>query len=127
MIIWQQLRRSAAPWVVLPAALFVYLYMQSAVSTVPSHYGIESGESTIYALATIAPAVAACAAWDSGRMRSVRPMLTTSSRSGWSLLLFVGAPPSPYWKLHFSYSLSSWHGSIPEYFPPVPGGPHWPT
>ncbi|MGW8696990.1 DUF7224 domain-containing protein [Streptomyces eurythermus] len=92
MIIWQQLRRSAALWVVLPAALFVYLYMQSAVSTVPSHYGIESGESTIYALATIAPAVAACAAWDSGRMRSVRHMLTTASRSRWSLLLFLGAP-----------------------------------
>ncbi|MEV5150171.1 hypothetical protein AB0L14_38985 [Streptomyces sp. NPDC052727] len=92
MIIWHQLRRSAAPWVALPAALFVYLYMQSAVSTAPSHYGIESGESTIYALATIAPAVAACAAWDSGRMRPVRHMLTTSSRSRWSLLLFVGSP-----------------------------------
>ncbi|MEU7083056.1 hypothetical protein ACIG54_00540 [Streptomyces achromogenes] len=92
MIFWQQLRRSAAPWVVLPAALFLYLYMQSAVSTVPSHYGIESGESTIYALASIAPAVAACAAWDSGRVRSVRHMLTTSSRSRWSLLLFIGIP-----------------------------------
>lgn len=92
MIIWHQLRRSAAQWVILPAALFVYLYMQSAVSTVPSHYGIESGESTIYALATIAPAVAACAAWDSGRMRPVRHMLTTSSRSRWSLLLFIGTP-----------------------------------
>ncbi|MGW1600525.1 DUF7224 domain-containing protein [Streptomyces eurythermus] len=92
MIIRQQLRRSAAPWVVLPAALFVYLYMQSAVSTVPSRYGIESGESTIHALATIAPAVAACAAWDSGRMRSVRHMLITASRSRWSLLLFIGAP-----------------------------------
>ncbi|MFB6956985.1 hypothetical protein ACFCYB_08080 [Streptomyces sp. NPDC056309] len=92
MIIWHQLRRSAAPWVILPAALFVYLYMQSVVFTVPSHYGIESGESTIYALATIAPAVAACAAWDSGRMRPVRHMLTTSSRSRWSLLLFIGTP-----------------------------------
>ncbi|MFH9968783.1 hypothetical protein ACH4PR_47155 [Streptomyces mirabilis] len=92
MIIWHQLRRSAAPWVVLPAALFVYLYMQSAVFTAPSHYGIESGESTIYALATIAPAVAACAAWDSGRMRSIHHMLTTSSRSRWSLLVFIGTP-----------------------------------
>ncbi|MGQ4400112.1 hypothetical protein ACN6K4_006287 [Streptomyces hayashii] len=92
MILWHQLRRSAAPWVILPAALFVYLYMQSAVSTVPSHYGVESGESTIYALATIAPAVAACAAWDSGRMRRIRPMLTTSARSRWSLTLFIGAP-----------------------------------
>jgi hypothetical protein len=92
VIIWHQLRRSAAPWVILPAALFVYLYMQSAVSTVPSHYGIESGESTIYALATIAPAVAACAAWDSGRMRRIHHMLTTSARSRWSLMLFIGAP-----------------------------------
>ncbi|WP_405192530.1 hypothetical protein [Streptomyces anthocyanicus] len=92
MIIWQQLRRSGAPWVILPAALFVYLYMQSAVSTVPSHYGIESGESTVYALATIAPAVAACAAWDSGRMRHIRHMLTTSARSRWSLTFFNGAP-----------------------------------
>ncbi|WP_158786485.1 hypothetical protein VM636_21675 [Streptomyces sp. SCSIO 75703] len=92
MIIWHQLRRSAAPWVIVPAALFVYLYMQSTVLTVPSHYGIESGESTIYALAAIAPAVAACAAWDSGRLRPVRHMLTTSARSRWSLLLFVATP-----------------------------------
>lgn len=92
MIIWQQLRRSAAPWVILPAALFVSLYMQSTVVTVPSHYGIESGESTIYALASIAPAVAACAAWDSGRMRHIRHMLTTSTRSRSSLTLFIGTP-----------------------------------
>ncbi|WP_329014041.1 DUF7224 domain-containing protein [Streptomyces sp. NBC_01601] len=92
MIVWHQLRRSAAAWAILPGALFVYLYMQSAVFTVPSHYGIESGESTIYALAIIAPAVAACAAWDSGRMRSIQSMLTTSSRSRWSLLLFIGTP-----------------------------------
>ncbi|MFJ8546892.1 hypothetical protein ACIRFH_33930 [Streptomyces sp. NPDC093586] len=92
MIVWHQSRRSAAPWVVLPAALFVYMYMDSAVFTVPSHYGIESGESTVYALATIAPAVAACAAWDAGRMRHIRHMLTTSARSRWSLLLFIGTP-----------------------------------
>ncbi|MYU23070.1 hypothetical protein [Streptomyces sp. SID8352] len=92
MIIQHQLRRSAAPWVILPAALFVYLYMQSAVFTVPSRYGVESGESTIYALAAIAPAVAACAAWDSGRIRPVRHMLTTSARSRWSLILFIGTP-----------------------------------
>ncbi|MFE0872779.1 DUF7224 domain-containing protein [Streptomyces rochei] len=92
MIIWHQLRRSAAPWVILPAALFVYLYIQSGVFTVPSHYGVESGESTIYALAAIAPAIAACTAWDSGRMRHIRPMLITSARSRWSLMLFIGAP-----------------------------------
>ncbi|MFE1953260.1 hypothetical protein ACFW9D_22660 [Streptomyces sp. NPDC059524] len=92
VIIWRQTLRSAAPWIILPAALFVYMYMESMVFTVPSHYGTESGESTISALAVIAPAVAACSAWDSGRLQRIRPMLITSARSRWSLLLFISTP-----------------------------------
>ncbi|MFG3283952.1 hypothetical protein [Streptomyces sp. NPDC048111] len=92
MITWGNLRASAAPWLLLPALLFVYLYMDDAIHTVPSHYAVESGELTDYALPVIAPVVAGVAAWEAGRHRLLGALRNISARSRVSQLIRAVTP-----------------------------------
>ncbi|MEV0580831.1 hypothetical protein [Streptomyces sp. NPDC050392] len=71
---------------------FIYVYVNSAVYSVPSHYGVESGELAGYALAVIAPAAAAAAAWEAGRHRSVHALNTTSTRGAVRRLVAASLP-----------------------------------
>ncbi|MEU1489894.1 hypothetical protein ABZ456_06515 [Streptomyces sp. NPDC005776] len=92
MITWGNLRASAAPWLLLPALLFVYLYMDDAIYTVPSHYGVEAGELTDYGLPVIAPVVAGVAAWEAGRHRFLGALRNTSARARISQLIRAITP-----------------------------------
>ncbi|MFV2117755.1 hypothetical protein ACE14D_04630 [Streptomyces sp. Act-28] len=92
MITWANLRSSAAPWLVLPAFLYVALYITDATHTVPSGYGVESGELAAYGVAVIAPAVAGAAAWEAGRHRLVGALRTTSARHPVQRLFRATAP-----------------------------------
>ncbi|MFG2760013.1 hypothetical protein [Streptomyces wuyuanensis] len=80
MITWANLRASAALWLVLPVLFYASLYIGDVTYTVPSHYGVESGELAAFPIAIIAPAVAGAAAWESGRHRRLGVMRTTSAR-----------------------------------------------
>lgn len=80
MITWANLRASAALWLALPVLLYASLYIGDVTYTVPSHYGVESGELAAFPIAIIAPAIAGAAAWESGRHRRLGVMRTTSAR-----------------------------------------------
>lgn len=92
MITWANLRASAAPWLVLPILLYAGLYIDDATFTAPSRYGVESGELAAHAIAVIAPAVAAAAAWEAGRHRLLGALSTTGQRSAVRQLLRAVTP-----------------------------------
>ncbi|MDQ1009468.1 hypothetical protein QFZ82_003953 [Streptomyces sp. V4I23] len=92
MITWANLRASAAPWLLLPAWLYIGMYMGDVAHPVPSGYGVESGELAAYGLATIAPAVAGAAAWEAGRHRLLGGVRATSARSIPQQLLRAATP-----------------------------------
>ncbi|MFJ8002465.1 hypothetical protein ACIQ7D_36075 [Streptomyces sp. NPDC096310] len=92
MIIWANLRASAAPWLVLPVLVYAGLYIDDATYTAPSKYGVQSGELAAYAIAVIAPAVAGAAAWEAGRHRLLGALTATSQRSAVRQLLWAAAP-----------------------------------
>jgi hypothetical protein len=92
VITWSNLRSSAAPWLVLPALVYVGLYIDDVIYTVPSRYGVESGELAAYGMAIIAPGVAAAAAWEGGRHRLLGVMRTTSARALPQQLLWAATP-----------------------------------
>ncbi|MGW2842613.1 DUF7224 domain-containing protein [Streptomyces sp. NPDC001493] len=77
---WANLRSSSAPWLLLPVLVYAALYIDDAVFTEPSEYGVESGELAARALVVIAPAVAAAAAWEAGRHRVLRALDSTARR-----------------------------------------------
>ncbi len=80
MITWANLRASAAPWLVLPVLIYANLYIGDVTFTEPSKYGPQSGETAAFAVAVIAPAVAAAAAWEAGRHRQLGALRTTGQR-----------------------------------------------
>lgn len=80
MITWANLRASAAPWLVLPILIYAGLYIDDAVYTAPSKYGVQSGELASHAVAAIVPAVAAAAAWEAGRHRLLGVLSLTGRR-----------------------------------------------
>ncbi|MGW2183941.1 DUF7224 domain-containing protein [Streptomyces sp. NPDC001732] len=92
MITWANLRASAAPWLVLPILVYAGLYIDDATHTSPSRYGVESGELAAHAIAVIAPAVAAAAAWEAGRHRLLGALSTTGQRSAVRQLLRAVTP-----------------------------------
>ncbi|MFF2408145.1 hypothetical protein [Streptomyces sp. NPDC058092] len=92
MITWANLRASAAPWLVLPILIYAGLYVDDAAFTAPSRYGVESGELAAHAIAVIAPAVAAAAAWEAGRHRLLGALSATGQRSPARQLLRAVAP-----------------------------------
>ncbi|MER6503268.1 hypothetical protein ABT218_28880 [Streptomyces sp. NPDC001455] len=75
------LRASSAPWLAIPILLYAGLYITDASHTVPSKYGVESGELAGYGMAVIAPAIAGAAAWEAGRHRLAEAMRAASTRS----------------------------------------------
>ncbi|MDI3388233.1 hypothetical protein QIS99_18775 [Streptomyces sp. B-S-A8] len=89
---WANLRSSAAPWIVLPAVFYISLYLGDITYSVPSHYGVESGETAAFAMAVIAPAAAAATAWEAGRYRLIGPVRSTSTRSPLVRFLRAAAP-----------------------------------
>ncbi|MFB6815614.1 hypothetical protein ACFCV8_13840 [Streptomyces sp. NPDC056347] len=92
MITWANLRASAAPWLVLPILVYAALYIDDATFTAPSGYGVESGELVAHAVAVIAPAVAAAAAWEAGRHRLLAALTSTGQRSAARQLLRAVTP-----------------------------------
>lgn len=92
IVTWTNLRASAAPWLVLPALIYVSLYIGDVTYTAPSHYGVESGELAAYGMAIIAPSLAGAAAWEAGRHRLLGAMPTTSARPLAVQLLWAAAP-----------------------------------
>ncbi|MFI6058001.1 hypothetical protein [Streptomyces sp. NPDC051286] len=92
MITWANLRASAAPWLLLPILLYAGLYIDDATFTAPSRYGVESGELAAHAIAVIAPAVAAAAAWEAGRHRLLGALSATGQRSALRQLLRAVTP-----------------------------------
>lgn len=80
MITWANFRASAAPWLVLPILIYAGLYIDDAVYTEPSKYGVQTGELASHAVAAIVPAVAAAAAWEAGRHRMLGVLSLTSRR-----------------------------------------------
>lgn len=91
-ITWANFRASATPWLVLPALFYISLYIGDVTYTVPSHYGVESGEMAAFAMAVIAPAAAGAAAWEAGRYRLLGPIRTTSPRNPLVRLLRAVTP-----------------------------------
>ncbi|WP_328771535.1 DUF7224 domain-containing protein [Streptomyces sp. NBC_00286] len=80
-ITWANLRASAAPWLLLPALIYISLYIGDVTYTAPSHYGVESGEIAAFPMAVIAPAAAGATAWEAGRHRLLGAMRATSPRN----------------------------------------------
>ncbi|MFJ9344794.1 hypothetical protein ACIRP0_36770 [Streptomyces sp. NPDC101733] len=92
MITWANLRASAAPWMVLPALVFSGLYITANRISVPSAYGVEAGEAVAQALPIVVGTVAAVAAWEAGRHRSLGAFATTSARGGLRRFVWAVTP-----------------------------------
>ncbi|NDZ80545.1 hypothetical protein G3I19_18835 [Streptomyces sp. SID10853] len=92
MITWANLRASAAPWLAIPILIYTYLYIDDVTFTAPSRYGVQSGESAAYAVAIIAPATAAAAAWEAGRHRRLGALRFTGQRSALPQFLRAASP-----------------------------------
>ncbi|WP_406138932.1 hypothetical protein [Streptomyces sp. NBC_01089] len=92
MITWANLRASAAPWLALPILIYTYLYIDDVTFTAPSRYGVQSGETAAYAVAIIAPAIAAAAAWEAGRHRRLGALRFTGRRSALPRFLRAVSP-----------------------------------
>ncbi|URM89666.1 hypothetical protein LUW75_06285 [Streptomyces sp. MRC013] len=92
MITWATLRSSAAPWLLPPAFFYLALYIDDAAHTVPSGYGVESGELAAYGVVVIAPVLAGAAAWESGRHRLMGAVRNTGARRPVRRLLRAAAP-----------------------------------
>lgn len=86
------LRASSAPWLAVPALLYASLYITDASHTVPSKYGVESGELAGYGMAVIAPAIAGAASWEAGRHRRAQALRAASTRSDWRQLIQATTP-----------------------------------
>lgn len=80
MITWANVRASSAPWLLLPVLIYAWLYIDDATFTAPSRYGVESGELASHAIAIVAPAIAAAAAWEAGRHRLLGALSRTGRR-----------------------------------------------
>lgn len=89
---WANLRSSSAPWLLLPVLVYAALYIDDAVFTEASGYGVESGELAARALVVIAPAVAAAAAWEAGRHRVLRALDSTARRGPVRRFLRAASP-----------------------------------
>ncbi|CAL9461140.1 DUF7224 domain-containing protein [Streptomyces sp. enrichment culture] len=89
---WANLRSSAALWLLLPALFYVGLYIGDVTYTVPSHYGVETGEMAAFAMAVIAPAAAAATAWEAGRHRQLGSIGLTSPRNPFVQLFRAAIP-----------------------------------
>ncbi|MGW7104004.1 DUF7224 domain-containing protein [Streptomyces sp. NPDC054838] len=86
------LRASATPWLALPALLFLCLYVRSRSLGGPPGYGPASGELAVWGLVVIAPTVAAAAAWEAGRHRSLRNLRSVGVRGPLRQVLWAAAP-----------------------------------
>jgi hypothetical protein len=92
VITWANFRSSAAPWLTLPALFYIGLYIDDVASTVPSQYGVGSGELAAHGMAITAPAIAGAAAWEAGRHRSLGAVRTTGARRPPRQFLWAAAP-----------------------------------
>ncbi|MFJ8619004.1 hypothetical protein ACIRD4_24550 [Streptomyces clavifer] len=86
------LRASSAPWLAIPILLYAGLYITDASHTVPSKYGVESGELAGFGMAVIAPAIAGAAAWEAGRHRLAEALRAASTRSSMRKLIQATTP-----------------------------------
>ncbi|MFJ7498030.1 hypothetical protein ACIQZB_44605 [Streptomyces sp. NPDC097727] len=75
------LRASSAPWLVLPALLYMGSFVGGGNFWGVPGYGPAAGEFAAWGIIVIAPAVAGAAAWEAGRQRRMGDIRKVSSRS----------------------------------------------
>ncbi|MFJ4919827.1 hypothetical protein [Streptomyces sp. NPDC088725] len=121
MITWANLRASAAPWLVLPILIYAGLYIDDAIFTGPSKYDVESGELAAHAVAVIAPAVAATAAWEAGRHRLLGALSITGQRGPVQQLLRAVTPVLVLLLVLVTGALTVAHHAVGV----LPGGAGW--
>ncbi|MFI8102760.1 hypothetical protein [Streptomyces sp. NPDC086023] len=84
------LRTSAAPWLVLPA--FVYMVLTAGSSRESVRDGVLAGELAAWAVVAIVPAVAAAASWEAGRHRRIADLRSVAARRPLRLWVWATVP-----------------------------------
>ncbi|GAA1180279.1 hypothetical protein GCM10009654_41830 [Streptomyces hebeiensis] len=81
MISLGNLRASSAPWLLLPAALYMGSYVGGDNFWGVHDYGPASGELAAWGITVITPAVAGSAAWEAGRQKVLGSIREAGARS----------------------------------------------
>ncbi|TRV80103.1 hypothetical protein FKN01_07815 [Streptomyces sp. 130] len=81
MISLGNIRASSAPWLLIPAALYMSSYVGGDNFWGDHNYGPASGEFAAWGITVITPAVAGSAAWEAGRQKVLGGIRETSARN----------------------------------------------